>query len=121
MHEDNGVKIVEPDGSMLVQRWEQLAELIVNHKDISELVKDLGESTIKQYRLGVDLFTHQPVEDEPKAESLQQLSSEKKIKYPQVFVGRDTRASSPLLAAAVIRGIQCLKVPYVDFGEVTTP
>jgi len=47
MHEDNGIKIVEPDGSMLVQRWEQLAELIVNHTDISELIKNLGESSIK--------------------------------------------------------------------------
>ena len=38
MWEDNGVKIVEPDGSMLVHRWEQLAELIVNHTDISALI-----------------------------------------------------------------------------------
>jgi phosphoacetylglucosamine mutase len=31
MHDDNGVKIIEPDGSMLIQRWEGLSELIVNH------------------------------------------------------------------------------------------
>jgi len=67
MHEDNGIKIVEPNGNMLVQRWEQLAELIVNHSDISELIKNLGESTIKQYMLGVDLFTINPIEIEPKA------------------------------------------------------
>lgn len=47
MWEDNGVKIIEPDGSMLIQRWESLAELIVNHSDISDLIKDLGSSTIK--------------------------------------------------------------------------
>jgi phosphoacetylglucosamine mutase len=45
--DDNGVKIIEPDGSMLVQRWESLAELIVNHTDISELIKGLGEATVK--------------------------------------------------------------------------
>ena len=33
-HEDNGVKIVEPDGSMLVQDWEGFSELIVNSKDL---------------------------------------------------------------------------------------
>ena len=46
-HQDNGVKIVEPDGSMLVARWEQLAELIVNHENIGEIIKELGQSTIK--------------------------------------------------------------------------
>jgi phosphoacetylglucosamine mutase len=55
-YEDNGVKIVEPDGSMLVQRWEQLAELIVNHDAISDLIEDLGTSTVKEWKLGVDIF-----------------------------------------------------------------
>ena len=31
---DNGVKIVEPDGSMLVPEWEMLSELLVNSQDI---------------------------------------------------------------------------------------
>jgi len=47
MHDDNGVKIIEPDGSMLVQRWEKLAELIVNSNNITALINDLGESSIK--------------------------------------------------------------------------
>lgn len=67
MHDDNGVKIIEPDGSMLVQRWEKLAELIVNSNNITALINDLGESSIKQWTLGVDLFTSQPVPNEPKA------------------------------------------------------
>ena len=67
MYQDNGVKIIEPDGSMLVYRWESLAELIVNHTNISELIKNLGESTIKQFTLGVDLFNLEPVPIEAKA------------------------------------------------------
>ena len=35
-HADNGVKIVEPDGSMLIPEWEGLSELIVNARDIRE-------------------------------------------------------------------------------------
>lgn len=66
-HQDNGVKIVEPDGSMLVARWEQLAELIVNHENIGEIIKELGQSTIKQWTLGVDLFHQAPVPVEPRA------------------------------------------------------
>lgn len=40
---------------------------------------------------------------------------------PMVYVGRDTRMSSPLLSNAVIAGIRALGVDYKDFGEVTTP
>ncbi len=60
-HEDNGVKIIEPDGSMLIQRWESLAEHIVNSSNIVDLISSLGASTIREYILGVDLFSNQPV------------------------------------------------------------
>jgi len=33
-HADNGVKIVEPDGSMLNSEWEPFSELIVNSHDL---------------------------------------------------------------------------------------
>ena len=75
-HEDNGVKIIEPDGSMLIQRWEGLAELIVNHSNIVELMSTLGASTIKQYTLGVDLFSNQPVPLEPKAQNLEEIQKD---------------------------------------------
>lgn len=35
-HVDNGVKIIEPDGSMLVPDWELFSEMIVNSKDLRE-------------------------------------------------------------------------------------
>jgi phosphoacetylglucosamine mutase len=38
-HEDNGVKIIEPDGSMLVQDWELIAEMLINSKDLETSLK----------------------------------------------------------------------------------
>ena len=35
-HVDNGVKIIEPDGSMLVPDWELFSEMIVNSRDLRE-------------------------------------------------------------------------------------
>lgn len=43
------------------------------------------------------------------------------LEMPLVYVGWDTRMSSPHLANAVIAGIKALGVNYQDFGEVTTP
>ena len=40
---------------------------------------------------------------------------------PCVFLGRDTRESSEKLVAAVKAGLDCLNVPYKDFGLLTTP
>jgi phosphomannomutase len=59
--EDNGVKIIEPDGSMLVPRWEQMAEHIVNADDITRCIKSVSESTVKQWTLGVDIFSNEPI------------------------------------------------------------
>lgn len=41
-HVDNGVKIVEPDGSMLVPDWEMFSEIVVNSADIRETLKQLN-------------------------------------------------------------------------------
>ena len=38
-----------------------------------------------------------------------------------VFLAKDTRESSPILLAAVKKGLDCLNVPYTDFGLLTTP
>ena len=39
--QDNGVKIVERDGSMMVESWESLAELFANAVDIKGLLDTL--------------------------------------------------------------------------------
>lgn len=41
-HEDNGVKIIEPDGSMLVPDWEKIAELIVNSTDLKDTLHNFN-------------------------------------------------------------------------------
>ena len=38
-HLDNGMKIVEPDGSMLVPDWEAFAEKVVNSKDLAQTLR----------------------------------------------------------------------------------
>jgi len=38
-----------------------------------------------------------------------------------VVQGRDTRPSSPALAAAAVQGIEALGVKVVDLGVLTTP
>jgi len=60
---------------------------------------------------------------EAKASTVSEIvkNEEPKTKWPEVYVGCDTRESSPLLVAAVIKGIKAMRVPYTDFGVVTTP
>jgi len=45
-HADNGVKIVEPDGSMLVHDWEVFSEMIVNSKDLAKTLQEIGNVQI---------------------------------------------------------------------------
>jgi phosphomannomutase len=44
-----------------------------------------------------------------------------KGRLPIVFVGRDTRGSSPTISEQIIRGLETMQVEYVDYGMVTTP
>jgi hypothetical protein len=46
---------------MLVPRWEQMAEHIVNADDITRCIKSVSESTVKQWTLGVDIFSNEPI------------------------------------------------------------
>ena len=45
-HADNGVKIVESDGSMLVGPWESFSELIVNSADLAETLRSVPASGV---------------------------------------------------------------------------
>jgi len=58
---DNGVKIVEPDGSILVHRWEEMMEHLVNADDIGATLDNVSNSTVKAWSLGVNIFDNQPV------------------------------------------------------------
>lgn len=49
--EDNGVKIIEADGSMLAQSWEPLAEELANTQDLRATL-DKIENTEMRHQLG---------------------------------------------------------------------
>lgn len=91
---DNGVKLVDPDGEMLEQSWEEIATRLANVSD-----NDL-ESTTEQV--------------------IKEVNADMSLKA-SVFIGMDTRYTSPRLAAAAANGVIALKGTPKEFGIVTTP
>jgi phosphoacetylglucosamine mutase len=91
---DNGSKVADPDGGMLAADWEGPATALANAQDEAEVQAVLAA-----------LFPSGAV--------------------PQgactVLLGRDTRASSPALAANVARGVAAAGGRVEDLGLVTTP
>ncbi|KAM9355189.1 phosphoacetylglucosamine mutase isoform 1-T2 [Pholidichthys leucotaenia] len=92
--EDNGVKMIDPMGEMVTPTWEEHATRLANaeHEEIVTILE-----TIK----------------DKEAINLNQEAV--------VFVGRDTRNSSPRLSQSVIDGVCCLNGRITDYGLVTTP
>nr|XP_034837207.1 phosphoacetylglucosamine mutase [Maniola hyperantus] len=91
---DNGVKLIDPDGEMLEQSWEEIATRLANVSD-----NDLESTT---------------------GEIIKQVNSDMQLKA-SVFIGMDTRYTSPRLAAAAVHGVIALKGTPKEFGIVTTP
>ncbi|GBP55505.1 Phosphoacetylglucosamine mutase [Eumeta japonica] len=91
---DNGVKLVDPDGEMLEQSWEDIATRMANVSD-----NDL-QSTTEQI--------------------VKQVNADMMLKA-SVYIGMDTRYTSPRLAAAAVHGVMALKGTPKEFGIVTTP
>ena len=92
---DNGVKLCDPDGSMMASHWEDIATQLANTTEAAVA------SFLKQ--------------------QTQQLKLNLESVKPRVYVGRDTRASSPSLCALVVEGVQAMGGEVVDYGVVTTP
>lgn len=91
--DDNGVKLVEPDGSMLNSEWESLATEFVNASDRPAQV--LGKSV-----------------------SIGDVATARKA---VVVVGRDSRSSSSTLVDLVVQGVEAVGGRVVHIGLVTTP
>ena len=127
--EDNGVKIVEKDGSMLDPEWEEWAEFIVNSEDVKTTLLNLNELFIKGLPLGFDAFELLPLpKKEVGAGTLEEINEREAGKvlaqpnvWPKVYVGWDTLESSPKLLELLLRGIDAVKCPYIKQGLVTTP
>jgi phosphomannomutase len=61
LYEDNGVKIIEPNGGMLVQRWEEMMEHLVNVQDISNFLDLVSSTGVKAWPLEVNIFANEPI------------------------------------------------------------
>ncbi|KAA0183724.1 hypothetical protein HAZT_HAZT006654 [Hyalella azteca] len=91
---DNGVKLVDPYGEMMVESWEAHATHVANASD-DELAGVLH-----------CIVTEEHITADHTA---------------QVVIGRDTRPSSNTLHAAAVSGVEALGGKVVDCGVVTTP
>lgn len=94
--EDNGVKIVDPDGGMLTRTWETAAEELVN-ADVDNFFSKLTQF-------------------------IQEKSISPLQKKPLVVVGSDCRDHSPILTEFVKKGVEAvLEGICINVGNVTTP
>jgi len=91
---DNGVKLVDPLGEMLEASWEVIATDLANAKDDELATKLTSIVSNNSIDLGFEA---------------------------SVFVGRDTRPSSPFLAQAVVDGVNSINGKVTDYGVVSTP
>lgn len=91
---DNGVKLIDPHGEMMEQSWEEWATRFANVGD------DQLEGLIKEIVSKFNIDMKDRVE---------------------IFVGKDTRPSSPSLSKCVCDGILAMSGKPIDYGIVTTP
>ncbi|XP_050535515.1 phosphoacetylglucosamine mutase isoform X2 [Daktulosphaira vitifoliae] len=93
--DDNGVKLIDPQGEMLESTWEEYATELSNALNNDNVCNILSKIVLKY-----------------------NIDSGYK---PKVYVGRDTRNSGERLLKAVILGLKIFKSDYEDFGVITTP
>ncbi|GJQ87812.1 hypothetical protein Trydic_g18663 [Trypoxylus dichotomus] len=91
---DNGVKLVDPQGEMMEQSWEAWATKFANVGD--DQLESIIAEIIQEYNIPMTERVH-------------------------IFIGKDTRPSSPSLAKSLMDGVLALSGKPVDFGIVTTP
>ncbi|CEO96755.1 Phosphoacetylglucosamine mutase [Plasmodiophora brassicae] len=92
---DNGAKIMDWRGEMMSHSWEDFAADLANAAEGEAVVK-----LVKAFAAREKIDLNAPA---------------------KVFVGRDTRASSPSLQDCVIKGATAMGASVYNHGEVTTP
>ena len=95
-HEDNGIKIFEPDGKILGAEWELLAEMLVNSVDLIWSMKNLNELTLKGFPTQTNLFSVQAIPSPlPTAQTLEEMKETEgyvhEPEFPHVFIAHDSR------------------------------
>ncbi|XP_042390847.1 phosphoacetylglucosamine mutase-like [Zingiber officinale] len=95
---DNGVKIADPDGGMMIQQWEPFADALVNAPDPEHLLQ-LVIQFVKEENI--------PFGGGQSA---------------NILLGRDTRPSGDALLEAAKQGINSVVGAFaIDMGILTTP
>lgn len=93
--QDNGVKVVDPMGTMLVLEWENIATQLANTEP-AQLEAAVAEVAAN---LGIDL-----------------------LKEGHVIIAMDTRQLSPQLTASCIEGMELVpNTVFKNYGLLTTP
>ncbi|KAJ3215144.1 Phosphoacetylglucosamine Mutase [Dinochytrium kinnereticum] len=92
---DNGVKLVEPLGEMLVQTWESYATDLANATSVDAAIAAIKNIVEKE---GIDIT--QP---------------------SKVIVARDTRPSGKALVDSLKDGVDAFSGAFTDYGLQTTP
>lgn len=93
--EDNGVKLVDPQGEMLEQTWEHYATALANVGTEQELLDELNR-LVAHLNVNLDVPSN-------------------------VIIARDSRASGPALTEATIDGLKVFNTSYKNFHLLTTP
>lgn len=96
--QDNGVKIIEPDGSMLNEKWERIADKLVHSENPGQVLEQLCVE-----------------------ENIVAFVDDSKSLRPAVYVGYDSRESSEPLSKVVEKAVVLMGLPCTCFGRVTTP
>lgn len=104
--QDNGLKIVERDGSMLEHSWEKLAEDLVNAPDLASFLHELATGKHEEAYPGISSHI---------------FPSGKSDSKELVFIGMDTRESSQRLCNALKLGVDLIGGHTYDLGLVSTP
>lgn len=98
--QDNGVKIIEPDGSMLSQDWEPIATKLANiaSNENFENFENYINEIIKQQKININ------------------------NSIAHIVVGMDSRESSPRLMSCLISTLKPIfNTILINHGMVTTP
>ena len=93
--EDNGVKLVDPQGDMLEQEWEKYAKYMASAMNAQEAANAYNTM-------------------------LKDLKIDQK-KEAHVIFARDTRPSGNQLAKALTAALEATDTKYTDYGILTTP
>ncbi|KAK9478713.1 hypothetical protein V1514DRAFT_330212 [Lipomyces japonicus] len=93
--DDNGVKLIDPQGEMLEASWETYATKFANAASEDDLVKEYF-NVVESLRIN--------------------LSGPARVVF-----GRDTRASGPALVSALKDGLRSTDTKFTDYRILTTP